>query len=810
MEPAPNLEREQRLDEILFAYLRAVEAGTAPTPVELLARHPDLADDLRDFFTAQAEFDALAAPLRAVRDSTPTDFDGTRDDTPRPGVRPAPWSLPAPPDGDYELLEELGRGGMGVVYKARQVRLNRVVALKLLRSNPLTSAELWARFQREAEAIARLQHPHIIQVFDCGAWADQPYLVIEFVAGGSLAAQLQGRPRPPREAAALVETLARAISAVHAAGIIHRDLKPSNVLLTADGTPKVADFGLAKLLGTTEQSGGTPATAAGAILGTAAYMAPEQADGHSAEVGPAVDVYSLGAILYELLTGRPPFRGNSPLDTLRQVLWQELVPPRQLQPAVPGELEAICLKCLEKKPQHRYPSAQELADALDAWMADQTMADKPIAVRTARVSLPRPRRWVRGVVAMILLVGLLGAGMGAVLLFPFERGTFVIETDDPDFSFQVSKEGGVALHDRKTNRTYRLKVLHREEGAFDLEVTDQDADLVVKAKALTIKRGDKVVLKARLERKQVPAGQAAAVTDAWIREAKALNTKKQAEAVVSKLKELNPGFDGKIRGRIDAEMVLAPTHVTNLSPLRVLQDLRCLVCRGSKDCPGKLADLSPLKDLKLTELQCDYTNVADLSPLRDNMALTYLRCDHTNVRHLTPLKNLKLTYLWCGATRVSDLAPLQGLKLTYLDCSYTGVSDLAPLKNMKLTFLACGDTMVSDLAPLRGMPLSYLDCTSTGISDLAPLKGMPLTAFQCAGTEVSDLSPLKDMRLTLLRCEQTKVRDLSLLRGMPLKELYCDFQPERDTEILRSIPTLETINYKPAKEFWKEVDAKRP
>jgi hypothetical protein len=257
----------------------------------------------------------------------------------------------------YEILGELGRGGMGVVYKARHHSLNRLVALKMILAGGHAGEHELTRFRSEAQAVARLHHPNIIQIYEVGE-AGQPYFSLEFCEGGSLAQQLDGTPLPPLKAAELVETIAKAMDTAHQAGIVHRDLKPANILLTADGTPKVTDFGLAKQLDTGGQ------TASGLVMGTPSYMAPEQAGGKGKTVGPAADVYALGAILYELLTGRPPFKAATPLETVLQVVADDPAPPRQLNAAVPKDLEAICLKCLQKDPARRYANAADFAGDL--------------------------------------------------------------------------------------------------------------------------------------------------------------------------------------------------------------------------------------------------------------------------------------------------------------------------------------------------------------------------------------------------------------------------------------------------------------
>ena len=258
-------------------------------------------------------------------------------------------SVPTVPG--YTVLEELGRGGMGVVFKATAEQLNRFVALKMILSGDLASPEAGARFLKEAKAVARLQHPQVVQVFRIGDHNGRPYLEMEYIDGGSLADRLEGQPWPPVQAARLVESLALAVHHAHVRGIVHRDLKPANILLTAEGIPKVTDFGLAKSLGAD-----IDLTRTDSIIGSPSYMAPEQAGGTVRRIGPATDVYSLGAILYELLTGRPPFRAATVLDTLEQV--RSAAPPSlsRIQSGLPIDLETIVLKCLEKDPARRYPS----------------------------------------------------------------------------------------------------------------------------------------------------------------------------------------------------------------------------------------------------------------------------------------------------------------------------------------------------------------------------------------------------------------------------------------------------------------------
>ena len=284
----------------------------------------------------------------------------------------------------FKILGELGRGGMGAVYKAWQVRLKRLVALKVIRADAYADTGAAARFLAEAEAAACLQHPNIVPVFEVGEYEGMGYLVLEYEAGGGLDRRLAGMLQDPNDSARLIETLARAIHYAHRNGIVHRDLKPANVLLTADGIPKIGDFGLAKLL---ERDDGL--TQVGDILGTPSYMAPEQIRGSSGAITPATDVYALGSILYEMLTGRPPFKGTTPLSTMEQVSSIEPLSPGKLQRHTPRDLEIICLKCLEKEPRRRYTTALELADDLRRFLDRQ-----PIWARQTPV-WERAWKWAR-------------------------------------------------------------------------------------------------------------------------------------------------------------------------------------------------------------------------------------------------------------------------------------------------------------------------------------------------------------------------------------------------------------------------------
>ncbi len=316
-----------------------------------------------------------------------------------------PLDPSAPTFTGYEVQEVVGRGGMGKVYRARHLALARTVAIKVMTHEG--DERLLARFRDEARAVARLQHPNIAQLFDTGTADGRPFYSLEFADGGTLAGKWAGRPQDPTSAAAVMETVARAIQYSHEHGILHRDLKPGNVLLTADGTPKVADFGLAKELPVSGSAATVPGrdglTRTGEIVGTPAYMPPEQASGITT-LGPAADVYSLGAMLYEALTGRPPFTAPDALQTLFLVLSTDPVPPKTLQPKLPADLNTICLKCLEKQPRKRYASAGELADDLKRWHDGEPILARPVG------KAERLTKWARrhkAAAALVLVAGLL-------------------------------------------------------------------------------------------------------------------------------------------------------------------------------------------------------------------------------------------------------------------------------------------------------------------------------------------------------------------------------------------------------------------
>jgi serine/threonine-protein kinase len=343
----------------------------------------------------RAEWKELCRIDAAVREI----FPGPRTVAGASTTPPVPLAAGLPRIPGYEVEAVLGHGGMGVVYKARQRALNRLVAVKVLLAGPFAGPAELGRFRRETMALACLRHPNIVQVYDAGELEGRPYFIMELIEGGSLAQKLAGTPQAARRAAAMLSTLAKAVQVAHQSGIIHRDLKPGNILLADDGTPKVTDFGLARRL-----EGDAGLTQTGVRLGTPSYMAPEQARGDTRAIAPAVDVYALGAILYELLTGRPPFRAETPGETALQVISQEPVPPARLNARVPRDLDTICLKCLEKDPRKRYARAGDLAADLERFLKNEPILARPVGLGH------RAGRWMRrhpGLTAALATVGLL-------------------------------------------------------------------------------------------------------------------------------------------------------------------------------------------------------------------------------------------------------------------------------------------------------------------------------------------------------------------------------------------------------------------
>ena len=474
-------DRDQKLNQIIADYLEAREAGALPDRSALLHEHPDLAEELAVFFANQDHLAQLTGrapmllPFPASRRDAMLTLEprsGLLDTQDGAGAGAASLDAHVRYFGDYELIEVLAQGGMGVVYKARQVSLDRVLAVKMVRAGPFATPGDLQRFHREAEAAAHLDHPHIVPIYEVGEHDGHHYFSMKLVDGGNLAAYVERFRDAPRAAARLVATVARAVHYAHERGILHRDLKPANILLSGrldqpleERVPLVTDFGLAKRFESPQEPG---LTQSGSIVGTPAYMAPEQAEGRRESITIAADTYALGAILFELLTGRPPFRAETMLETLRMVREQEPERPRSLNPKIDRDLETIVLKCLEKAPGRRYASPQALAEDLDRWLADV-----PLRGRRSRF-LARAIMWARRRPAAAALLVMIAVSMGGLL------AVARLKRD-------VAKSGFALLAEQEKRRKFEAELIESRARKLRMEEDQYFQQVVAAEQALAAK-----------------------------------------------------------------------------------------------------------------------------------------------------------------------------------------------------------------------------------------------------------------------------------------------------------------------------------
>jgi serine/threonine protein kinase/Leucine-rich repeat (LRR) protein len=793
---------------------------------------------------ADPQLDRLAERLHGLVLTLPLGHDATMpaDGAVKPPAEPPPLETtldqslslgpPQLPDeigrlGGYRILKELGRGGMGVVYQAEDPKLKRLVALKAMLPRLAADKSARQRFLREAQAMAAVHHDHIVTIFQVDENNGVPFLAMEFLDGMPLDKWLKdGRKPSVAQVLRMGREIAEGLSAAHERGLIHRDVKPGNIWLDSahKGRVKILDFGLARV-GTED----VHLTRSGAIVGTPAYMSPEQARGE--KVDGRTDLFSLGCVLYRLCTGAMPFAGDTTMGLLLALAMDHPKPVRDVNPEIPTALSDLVMRLLAKTPAERPASAREVVDLIEAIERNPngvTEANKKGESQTETIALSSstpapipPKR--RRTAAFALLAGAAAVVLalaGAVVYVQTDRGTLEINTLDPNVKVSVEQDGArVDILDSKSKQQlsihsgkYTLKVMDAEGGDLEL-TTDQGTGPVTLTRGgkvvVTVRRVDKPVEVRRVDKAVEGTAKSAfpPLDEAWVQKVRDLPAEKQIEEVAAELKRRNPGFDGKMTPSFQG-LALATDDVADLTPLRALPGLTSLRFSGINNVKCRLSDLSPIKDLKLTQLECSRTQVSDLSPLKDmkltflncgvtrvsdlsplkGMPLTYLQCRETAISDLSPLMGMPLTVLHCDATLVSDLSPLTGMPLTELHCDLTLVSDLSPLKDMPLMLLYCNDTAIFDLSPLKGMPLWRLNCNSTLVSDLSPLKGMPLGQLYFNSTLVADLSPLKGMNLSTLLCSGTRVSDLSPLRGAPLGYLECQNLPISDLSPLKGMP----------------------
>jgi serine/threonine protein kinase len=711
----------------------------------------------------------------------------------------------------------LGKGGMGAVYLAMDSQLNRKVALKIPFFNAKEEPKRAARFVREARSAASLHHPNICTVFDVGEVNGRPFITMAYIVGTPLEDLFdEDRLLPVATAVEIIRKMALALQKAHDLSIVHRDLKTANVMITPDGEPVVMDFGLAKLVGETDAAD-AHLTKEGAILGTPRYMAPEQVSGDQNAIGPVTDVYALGVMLFELLTGRAPYSG--PLFSMLSQIASAPVPnAKDLRREIDEQLSLICRKAMAKAAMDRFASMVELEAALSQWASVSSGALSEKSVVTG-VESPNTVDGRATTISGTLRSKPSGRKSSSQTLDGSTRRSLTSRTTETSRNPSVIAEAQ-PIRSLQSRVAARVRFLLADSHRIVTQLS-VIAGLIILTLIAAITLGhwkrnsiperEAVAAVSPSEIKDVsenpakinsatlvaspPLRPSLSTSDArlsevlefqrpefkpwnttafqkWIKDVDAMTAEQQVEAVSKKLVELNPGFDGKVTPTIESRTVtglhFSTGNVKDISPVRALRELKVLFQPGFfENRSSLLSDLSPLEGMSLISLTCQYTNVSDL----------------------TPLKGMKLKLLELNGSPVTDLSALKGIPLEGLNCNFTHVSDLTPLKAMPLKSLSIWGTKVTDLTPLAGLPLIGLSMNSTNVSDLSVLKGMQLVAMYCNNTKVSDYSSLE---------------------GMPLRFLHLDFNPSRDTDLVRSIKTLETINDKPVADFWAEVEAKTP
>jgi serine/threonine protein kinase/Leucine-rich repeat (LRR) protein len=676
--------------------------------------------------------------------------------------------------GNYVILDKIGQGGMGQVFKAQHRRMERIVALKVLRPAVTNDTNATKRFEREVKAAAKLSHPNIVTAYDADEENGVHFLVMEYVEASDLSSIVKnGGPLPVGTVANCIVQAAKGLEYAHKKGVVHRDIKPANLLLDSEGTVKILDMGLARIdssPGAVPQAGAEGLTATNQIMGTVDYMPPEQALSTKLADHRA-DIYSLGCSLYYLLRGKPMYGGDTMMHKLLAHREQPIPSLRELQEDIPEELDAVFKKMVAKKPEDRYQSMTEVIAGLQACGVEASDDTQQLA-SVFKGSMSKSKK---------------ANAIGAVV----QKRTATQDEETEDYqSAQARKTmvapGSTRLTKKPFVRLLVTVVVMAALLAVVLLKLKPSTTPFVEGGTATI--NPKAGTKTPADTLNDPAFQQ------WMKEIAGMQPEEQVKEVAKTLQELNPEFDGEVTHNVGkgvvTDLAFVTDKVADISPVRALAGLKELRCNGSGPGKGKLSDLSPLKDMKLTGLVCHDTQVSDLSPLRD-MKLTGLLCYRTQVSDLSPLKDMKLVFLNCGGTDVSDLSPLKGMPLTSLICPDMPVADLSPLQGMPLTFLECGRTGVSDLSPLQGMPLASLHCNYTQVTDLSLLKDMKLTELHCEGTKVSDLSPLKGMKLTTLNCGATPVSDLSPLQGVPLASLHCNYTRVVDLSPLKGMKLTE-------------------